>query len=166
MGASFQSETGSSPLSRGILIVMHPIEEPERIIPALAGNTHYRRSFPVLSTDHPRSRGEYGSVAVSHADPSGSSPLSRGIHERWWEQNGQGGIIPALAGNTAHAPPRARHRRDHPRSRGEYPALRGRVPRIQGSSPLSRGIREGSAQDLCRGGIIPALAGNTLPRYC
>ena len=51
--------TGSSPLSRGIHIlvrgnVLHP-----RIIPALAGNTcgHVRKRFG--APDHPRSRGEY-----------------------------------------------------------------------------------------------------------
>ena len=51
---------------------------------------------------------------------------------------------------------------DHPRSRGEYPSVRGEPVRPRGSSPLSRGILVEAVLDVVEGGIIPALAGNTV----
>ena len=73
------------------------------------------------------------------------------------------GIIPALAGNTAAADPRSHMGPDHPRSRGEYSLSTWLTETWMGSSPLSRGIhgRIGSPEPLF--GIIPALAGNTMP---
>ena len=52
---------------------------------------------------------------------------------------------------------------DHPRSRGEYLARLFSMALSRGSSPLSRGIRPPSMWTRRRGGIIPALAGNTPP---
>ena len=51
---------------------------------------------------------------------------------------------------------------DHPRSRGEYSRCPGRPSPMIGSSPLSRGILSPSSGGVGSGGIIPALAGNTL----
>ena len=70
---------GSSPLSRGILVMVVMSGSCPGIIPALAGNTSGRamRSLPVA--DHPRSRGEYTSPATRRGFSLGSSPLSRGI---------------------------------------------------------------------------------------
>ena len=82
-----------------------------------------------------------------------------------WRAAKQQRIIPALAGNTppTRTPPTTSP--DHPRSRGEYPPGRFAVFRAGGSSPLSRGIRgQGNGGCSC-GGIIPALAGNTLPAH-
>ena len=53
------SENGSSPLSRGILGVVHRGRRCRRIIPALAGNTYPGRCCGHYHWDHPRSRGEY-----------------------------------------------------------------------------------------------------------
>ena len=51
--------TGSSPLSRGILLGVMGAMLTGRIIPALAGNTIGESEEGVISGDHPRSRGEY-----------------------------------------------------------------------------------------------------------
>ena len=53
-------EAGSSPLARGLQT--HRQERPYQpgIIPARAGFTTASPSWPVSTTDHPRSRGVYG----------------------------------------------------------------------------------------------------------
>ena len=74
------------------------------------------------------------------------------------------GIIPALAGNTAPDRGLPLLHWDHPRSRGEYDGCDGRDVCEAGSSPLSRGIRAVNLHEPPHGGIIPALAGNTICR--
>ena len=113
------------------------------------------------SWDHPRSRGEYEPVSPGRGSGSGSSPLSRGIHRSRGRRRRQGGIIPALAGNTYCDHGYTWRPSDHPRSRGEYCSriLRSSCPK--GSSPLSRGILVSAQYLVYGGGIIPALAGNT-----
>ena len=54
---------------------------------------------------------------------------------------------------------------DHPRSRGEYARGAGVGSPGSGSSPLSRGILAGVVGEGDAQRIIPALAGNTLPRF-
>ena len=92
---------GSSPLSRGILSTMSDVVRSDRIIPALAGNTPSAQSTACLTSDHPRSRGEYFVEVVVDVDACGSSPLSRGIRRRSLRLITGDGIIPALAGNTS-----------------------------------------------------------------
>ena len=131
---------GSSPLSRGILLLVWGIAHGARIIPALAGNTGRGRAASHGPADHPRSRGEYTAAHGLRWSGSGSSPLSRGIRCFAAGCSVIRGIIPALAGNTT-APREARQgRRDHPRSRGEYKTPDLRIDPVEGSSPLSRGI--------------------------
>ena len=154
-------QPGSSPLSRGIPITVSDIAEKPGIIPALAGNTHRRRSPSPRRGDHPRSRGEYLLPHPHRSFQCGSSPLSRGIRFLKALPVGTGRIIPALAGNTHTPTPTPSSTSDHPRSRGEYDACTVITEYPQGSSPLSRGIhrlRSAAAQSR---GIIPALAGNT-----
>ena len=152
-----------------------------RIIPALAGNICAlpRRVSP--TRDHPRSRGEYLISWYTYSWHPGSSPLSGGIRSFAPNDSSEGGIIPALAGNTNLPPaptrtnpdhPRSRGNthsygswemtaRDHPRSRGEYQEEDMPLTDGEGSSPLSRGIRLWSPPHGGAVGIIPALAGNT-----
>ena len=131
---------GSSPLSRGIQPPADQHHPENRIIPALAGNTHAFQLPYLPTTDHPRSRGEYG-TPNEHTEPvDGSSPLSRGIRRAVSPNADGGGIIPALAGNTLTGTPAAALTRDHPRSRGEYRSDAFTVNVKYGSSPLSRGI--------------------------
>ena len=133
--------TGSSPLSRGIHTDSSPDLSTRRIIPALAGNTLL--------------------VKPKWTFRIGSSPLSRGIPQRFRRWSCGCGIIPALAGNTGLTMAGIRWVSDHPRSRGEYPFSVWGYTTKGGSSPLSRGIQAGAADECARGGIIPALAGNT-----
>ena len=158
----FVAPRGSSPLSRGILNHSRNRFSSLRIIPALAGNTCASTWSAAGTTDHPRSRGEYGTPS-EHTEPvDGSSPLSRGIRAADDDGDEGRGIIPALAGNTGSAAALAVTTRDHPRSRGEYMARCCAQFTESGSSPLSRGIRTGGSDDDQHGRIIPALAGNTL----
>ena len=152
---------GSSPLSRGIRSIYRPPNPRNRIIPALAGNTHAHRGPVHDHGDHPRSRGEYFSASRFIPAVMGSSPLSRGIRRACPLRSSVRRIIPALAGNTETnvVPPLAAA--DHPRSRGEYRIMVLGMAEEAGSSPLSRGIREAALEQSLREGIIPALAGNT-----
>ena len=114
---------GSSPLSRGILLTKNLRVTKIRIIPALAGNTHFWMSPSPWGWDHPRSRGEYYRNPGATFATSGSSPLSRGIRNVLCSFIAWGGIIPALAGNTSEEVGPGDAPWDHPRSRGEYCGL-------------------------------------------
>ena len=131
---------GSSPLSRGILLCKIAGEHLEGIIPALAGNTVLVLVAGAGVSDHPRSRGEYGSSTHLRVCGEGSSPLSRGILHEHRKLRGGDGIIPALAGNTLKSLRYVMPVQDHPRSRGEYIMGRSDSVTLKGSSPLSRGI--------------------------
>ena len=111
---------GSSPLSRGIRLRGVRWGGGLGIIPALAGNTATRRRSSPETRDHPRSRGEYGTVVFTSGSGEGSSPLSRGIPELVSILDIKQGIIPALAGNTGGVNVQTIETEDHPRSRGEY----------------------------------------------
>ena len=115
-----QAISGSSPLSRGILRPNAVRSPPRWIIPALAGNTRVMRVEQLGGWDHPRSRGEYSGRRCATPSPHGSSPLSRGIRGPQDDVWPDGGIIPALAGNTIYGRPKVGKTTDHPRSRGEY----------------------------------------------
>ena len=91
---------GSSPLSRGILLLPVYAERGYGIIPALAGNTMVGAFDKAGLKDHPRSRGEYTVSLSATARRLGSSPLSRGILVHVGRAVHPCGIIPALAGNT------------------------------------------------------------------
>ena len=154
-------DDGSSPLSRGIQDFGAGSPDVVGIIPALAGNTYVIMHLLLHTSDHPRSRGEYSHSPTRMRTRSGSSPLSRGIHNRTPPVPCRGGIIPALAGNTRETPQDKWRDRDHPRSRGEYYLQKHTLGLVQGSSPLSRGIQQSSHEQELVPGIIPALAGNT-----
>ena len=155
---------GSSPLSRGILVHHQPEDRFDGIIPALAGNTMSRSTTRRQKRDHPRSRGEYGTGFAAKQSRSGSSPLSRGILHCCIYGAVDGGIIPALAGNTRSCGRPLSSAWDHPRSRGEYVISVAVAMIDSGSSPLSRGILILRRLQHISQGIIPALAGNTLRR--
>ena len=174
-------EDGSSPLSRGIPLLKILGLGAARIIPALAGNTTFPSRARTATTDHPRSRGEYGQVMIfvtlrfgssplsrgilnasrHRCCHSGSSPLSRGIRKVAVRNPAGEGIIPALAGNTFWLHHHEIIGADHPRSRGEYILNPAGSLRASGSSPLSRGILHTRRLPWRLDRIIPALAGNT-----
>ena len=70
---------GSSPLARGLPLILPGIEDRDRIIPARAGFTWCTRSGVSPTEDHPRSRGVYLMLAVQVVVAWGSSPLARGL---------------------------------------------------------------------------------------
>ena len=160
-GVVLSEVEGSSPLSRGIHVVDGSRFVTSRIIPALAGNTTHLGRGLRPPPDHPRSRGEYLVGYLMILTRRGSSPLSRGILRPQAGGKITGGIIPALAGNTARQPQTDYPTADHPRSRGEYISGSQNPRSSHGSSPLSRGIPRACAVYTGGGRIIPALAGNT-----
>ena len=152
---------GSSPLARGT-----PAREPHeprtgRFIPARAGNTsgpaHRGSRRPV----HPRSRGEHAAGNADAEFEVGSSPLARGTPGSDVTARLKIRFIPARAGNTRRAAPRAPRAPVHPRSRGEHRRQAPAGGQGTGSSPLARGTPGGDTVRGLEGRFIPARAGNT-----
>ena len=133
--------SGSSPLTRGALILVDLIEAAVGIIPAYAGSTAPPCRTAGTCRDHPRLRGEHDFLKRKRLSLRGSSPLTRGAPPS--------------------ASPLPRGARDHPRLRGEHACACVRLRLLMGSSPLTRGARiPCSFQSLlCR--IILAYAGST-----
>ena len=141
-GSVMNNLDGSSPLARGLLRSVGPLDVGRRIIPARAGFTWRGRTAAAAGRDHPRSRGVYG--------------------DRLSEQQGVTRIIPARAGFTSLGCLRGTTGSDHPRSRGVYDAGVRRYYLRIGSSPLARGLPWSSGSTILLGRIIPARAGFTL----
>ena len=155
------TETGSSPLTRGKRLD-RPIEIiPHGLIPAHAGKTEPRSSIRPTRAAHPRSRGENYSMAMVLYPRAGSSPLTRGKRP---DADGGGSaqrLIPAHAGKTRRPARRADGRKAHPRSRGENGVAICGVVTLQGSSPLTRGKPAPVGSMSFTRGLIPAHAGKT-----
>ena len=159
------SETGSSPLARGLQLGQLGQKLGQGIIPARAGFTSTIMAAKASLSDHPRSRGVYSCLLHRASRLAGSSPLARGLLPLLVVEDLPLGIIPARAGFTAFRRVFRRRCRDHPRSRGVYRTSKGRSISMSGSSPLARGL---PVQDQRRGGqwrIIPARAGFTADRH-
>ena len=135
------TQSGSSPLARGLLEDVDTLPLDIRIIPARAGFTHQRVAGNVYGEDHPRSRGVYYTVNSVGLLYMGSSPLARGLLPPSCVIHATVGIIPARAGFTLPL----RFSRvlvgDHPRSRGVYRLEISTETLKAGSSPLARGLR-------------------------
>ena len=71
--------SGSSPLARGLHVVLPSSHVHRRIIPARAGFTPRPPGAAGPSADHPRSRGVYREEHIMSAKTGGSSPLARGL---------------------------------------------------------------------------------------
>ena len=134
-------KSGSSPLARGLRVMLTTGTPTTRIIPARAGFTHRPASAGGTRKDHPRSRGVYALKGMMTDDAVGSSPLARGLRRWSRTQINRSGIIPARAGFTD----------------WERPIV-GDAP---GSSPLARGLQIKTIPDGAMRGIIPARAGFT-----
>ena len=152
---------GSSPLTRG---KRHPSSRARRtrgLIPAHAGKTPRPGCLPRRRPAHPRSRGENGLIFDMVLSGKGSSPLTRGKHQKHPHRCLQTRLIPAHAGKTLH------HLRDlhnmtaHPRSRGENVKGATAMANKNGSSPLTRGKLDPPTQPSGQGRLIPAHAGKT-----
>ena len=152
---------GSSPLTRGKLLAIEPLEVRGRLIPAHAGKTRCRRASCLPTPAHPRSRGENPPAVAWRAWSDGSSPLTRGKQRRTRVGVIALRLIPAHAGKTFDAACHVVHRAAHPRSRGEnHTTLTGPI-RLKGSSPLTRGKPPLYSTVTARRRLIPAHAGKT-----
>ena len=116
-----------------------------------------------IPRDHPRIRGEHVSSLTVYVTFSGSSPHPRGTRFCCGIRRVLDGIIPASAGNTAHALCSGGSAGDHPRIRGEHLARPKIVDFKAGSSPHPRGTLVSGHSKTNQKGIIPASAGNTDP---
>ena len=129
------------------------------LIPAHAGKTWPRNTYPPRRGAHPRSRGENDAAPRKLATDPGSSPLTRGKQLRgagfecWW------GLIPAHAGKTSSEAGRPINTRAHPRSRGENVEVHehgvsptGLIPAHAGKTPVRLGRhQDGRAHPRSRG---------------
>ncbi len=70
--------TGSSPRARGTQARRRPAPQPDRFIPACAGNASATGSSRSRTPVHPRVRGERGPPPPCAGAPNGSSPRARG----------------------------------------------------------------------------------------
>mgnify|MGYP001670202250 CR=1 FL=1 len=152
---------GSSPLARGLPNWGYTIITTTRIIPARAGFTPTPSSRSSPTGDHPHSCGVYASYVIWRGGRGGSSPLARGLRDRFSRGPRPGGIIPARAGFTDRSSPRPRRSWDHPRSRGVYLQPIQRRGLLAGSSPLARGLPAHRRGPPDGDRIIPARAGFT-----
>ena len=116
----FFSLLGSSPLARGLRIVLRHLAVVRGIIPARAGFTGTTERNCMPPRDHPRSRGVYSTYLWPPLLSSGSSPLARGLQLRLRLLRYPCGIIPARAGFTVAEWMMGIPYGDHPRSRGVY----------------------------------------------
>ena len=152
---------GSSPLARGLRLLLDGNPLPTGIIPARAGFTRSTLGCPDRPRDHPRSRGVYRPALSSATVGSGSSPLARGLHPTADPKTEASGIIPARAGFTSGNRGRLWSAWDHPRSRGVYEGTIWSDPSLAGSSPLARGLQRTLKEKPNGERIIPARAGFT-----
>jgi len=132
---------GSPPSARGILSLTLFLNGYKGITPERAGNTALNWLLQKGKEDHPRARGEYGTVSPRRKSPRGSPPSARGILSEYIRKRLMFGITPERAGNTAESPL----------------ALEG----FAGSPPSARGIRFVRHWPFSSRRITPERAGNT-----
>ena len=116
----FQKYLGSSPHTRGALLVRPRDVGDGGIIPAYAGSTPSCVLAPGTRRDHPRIRGEHYPHPCGWRHGSGSSPHTRGARKPLQLRRSHDGIIPAYAGSTGQSASTPSASGDHPRIRGEH----------------------------------------------
>ncbi len=94
------SPSGLSPLARGTQERDNAVNVRLRFIPAGAGNTPGRGTYPPTDSVYPRWRGEHIFSAEIVIKPVGLSPLARGTLHRVAQHDRVKRFIPAGAGNT------------------------------------------------------------------
>ena len=152
---------GSSPLTRGKLMISNAIRRGDRLIPAHAGKTRRSTPLPTARTAHPRSRGENPPPRRARPGATGSSPLTRGKRGGVCGDVAPARLIPAHAGKTLFNADRHCLSPAHPRSRGENNPDCPRGGHYAGSSPLTRGKPPRSPRSAQHARLIPAHAGKT-----
>ena len=152
---------GSSPLTRGKLLLAAHVLQVVGLIPAHAGKTSRQQNRPSSPRAHPRPHGENQLSATAMYTQSGSSPLTRGKQLNAGLDDHRQRLIPAHAGKTSSGAHRASGGRAHPRSRGENEKNKTATVGRGGSFPLTQGKLAGAQRR--RGGerLIPAHARKT-----
>ena len=158
-----RAPTGSSPRMRGKRVLHHRAEIAKRIIPAHAGQTKSPSLALDPSSDHPRACGANVADYLSPRFRHGSSPRMRGKHASALALTAPVRIIPAHAGQTAHATGTARSKTDHPRACGANSLASLATCGVTGSSPRMRGKLVAAVRRVQLRRIIPAHAGQTHP---
>ena len=157
----FAFAVGSSPRVRGKQSTSAQRMVPRRIIPARAGQTHWRRKPPPYWQDHPRACGANSPTRRVMLSMVGSSPRVRGKRRHHRQHDRLRRIIPARAGQTAAHRCRCSPAADHPRACGANWMSSSRRRAICGSSPRVRGKLRRQCRPKIRVRIIPARAGQT-----
>ena len=113
---------GSSPLTRGKLVVRVAVQLPAGLIPTHAGKTPARPEPQASPRAHPRSRGENLPLVFLCTLWWGSSPLTRGKRRHNPATTAVVGLIPTHAGSTSWMQGSRPTCGAHPHSRGENSA--------------------------------------------
>ena len=158
----FLINAGLSPLARGTRRHGQWGQQPDRFIPAGAGNSQKRVLQRVDSPVYPRWRGE---LKISKAFPhpqAGLSPLARGTLLDVRRLGRSWRFIPAGAGNSSSRLRKCRLTSVYPRWRGELARILFGLWDLFGLSPLARGTLCRKIKEYENGRFIPAGAGNSL----
>ena len=137
------------------------VTQPDRFIPAGAGNTKRKITDFKCKPVYPRWRGEHGVVVGNVQQWTGLSPLARGTPDAQFSPHFRARFIPAGAGNTASRHDTHCGQPVYPRWRGEHQPISFSLTEIIGLSPLARGTRVCSRYARLQRRFIPAGAGNT-----
>ena len=154
-------KAGSSPLTRGKLLLRGCGCGGIGLIPAHAGKTSGVSTTSRAPWAHPRSRGENGRGGDGDWPQGGSSPLTRGKPSAAITPTPAPRLIPAHAGKTTPHRPAGQTQSAHPRSRGENHTSPSCRADTIGSSPLTRGKPGRPRGPTVGPGLIPAHAGKT-----
>ena len=92
---------GSSPHTRGTLLIYFSPDLRMRFIPAYAGNAFAAQATRLFTTVHPRIRGERTADQIAQGKVYGSSPHTRGTLPRKIQHKAIDRFIPAYAGNAS-----------------------------------------------------------------
>ena len=130
---------GLPPLARGTRWHFVIRAEPQRFIPAGAGNSMCVRRDIQYCAVYPRWRGELNPKTEPKLIFNGLSPLARGTPDPRGAQIGDLRFIPAGAGNSLSGQRAARGNTVYPRWRGELQIQRAADGNHPGLSPLARG---------------------------
>ena len=164
--AAPSSISGSSPHVRGMPACRFNNIDPDRFIPACAGNASRISATCSATPVHPRMCGERIRWYQPKSGKHGSSPHARGTPYILLYDSGNDRFIPACAGNASAGPRTSPARAVHPRMRGERSRKTGERAPVGGSSPHARGTRQADHLNRIVQRFIPAYAGNArAPRW-
>ena len=164
--AAPSSISGSSPHVRGMPACRFNNIDPDRFIPACAGNASRISATCSATPVHPRMCGERIRWYQPKSGKHGSSPHARGTPYILLYDSGNDRFIPACAGNAPGRPGNAPLSAVHPRMRGERHNVTSSSFLEFGSSPHTRGTQNIRSVQTAPGRFIPAYAGNArAPRW-